>query len=127
MESLLIEQFNAILLEEKNRLEHTLAAFAVKDPKMRGDWDTIFPASAPLASPMSHTSQEEQADIREEFESELAQEQSLESRLWEVNKALERIKNHAFGLCRGCGQAISEERLRANPAAEYDIEHQPKE
>ena len=94
---------------------------------MADDWDARFPAGAPLASPLSHSSQDEQADLREEFETELAQEHVLELRLREVKRALERIETARFGLCRECGNPIPEERLRANPAAEYHLEHQPRE
>ena len=122
-----MEQFRTILLEEKNILEKELASFATKDPKMKDDWDAIFPAAPSPEAHAAHSSMDEQADIREEYESGLAQEQSLESRLAEVNRALERIQNNGFGACRTCRQPILEERLKANPAAEYDIEHQPKD
>lgn len=122
-----IEEFKKNLSHEKERLEHELESFAVRDPRMRDDWDSKFPAGAPLPAPMSHSSEDEQADLREEYETELAQEQSLELRLREVTRALERIAGGSFGVCRGCGKPISEDRLRANPAAEYDMEHQPRE
>lgn len=122
-----LEKFRTMLTAEKDRLERELTSFAARDPKMRGDWDTRFPSAAPSGAAMSHSSLEEQADLREEFESELAQEQSLESRLADVERALERIRANTFGLCRACGEPISEERLGANPAAEYNIEHQPRE
>lgn len=121
------EQLRELLVAEKRRLEAALAAFATRDPKMRGDWDTRFPTATELAASMSHSAQEEQADLREEFESELAQEQSLELRLQEVDAALERIETGTFGRCLACGNDIPEERLRANPAAAYDMVHQPKE
>lgn len=127
MEPSIIEQFKTQLLEEKGRLEKELASFAIKDPKMKGDWDTVFPAEASPDMRGSHSSMDEQADIREEYETDLAQEQSMESRLAEVNRALGRIQNNGFGVCRACRRPISEERLKANPAAEYDIEHQPRE
>ena len=127
MEQAHIEQFEMLLGQEQGRLEKELASFARPDPAMRDDWDAAFPRGAPLAAAASHSSQEEQADIREEYETELAQEHTLELRLREVKQALRRIAAGAFGQCRACGRAIPEERLRANPAAEYDIEHQPRE
>lgn len=122
-----INEFQPLLEAEKRRLEKELAAFAGRDPKMRGDWDTAFPSAAPAGAASSHAAQDEQADLREEFETELAQEHSLESRLLEVERALERMRENAYGLCRACGGPIPEERLRANPAAEYDMTHQPRE
>lgn len=122
----LITQLQSELEKEKKRLEEELASFAVEDPKMSGDWDAKFPVTT-ASSSMSHSAQDEQADIREEYEVELAQEQALELRLQAVRQALERIKMGSYGLCRSCQQTIPEARLRANPAAEYDIEHQPRE
>ena len=122
-----LDQFKTLLEKEVERLTRELAIFATSDPSMRDDWDTSFPRGAPLAGAASHSSQEEQADIREEYETELAQEQTLEVRLREVKRALIRIADGTFGLCRECTKTIPEERLHANPAAEYDIEHQPRE
>ena len=127
MDSTRIEEFKKVLTQEKKRLERELESFATKDPRMRDNWNATFPAGAPLPASMSHSSQDEQADLREEFETELAQEQSLELRLREVKRALDRIAEGTFGICRGCGKPISDERLRANPAAEYDMEHQPRD
>lgn len=123
-----LAQFKDLLDAERRRLERELNTFAKPDPTMRGDWDTVFPAEVTGGS--AHASSgaaEEQADIREEFETELAQEQSLETRLLEVTNALERISAGAFGRCRACGEPIPEARLMANPAAEYDMAHQPHE
>jgi RNA polymerase-binding transcription factor DksA len=122
-----ISEFRELLEVERRRLTAELSAFASRDPKMRGDWDTAFPAAAPGGSSSAHSAQEEQADLREEFETTIAQEQSLESRLDAVVRALERINQNAFGSCRACGQPIPLERLKANPAAEYDMVHQPRE
>ena len=41
-----------------------------------------------------------------------------------VQEALTRIEVGTFGLCLECGRAIALERLRAIPAARYDLEHQ---
>jgi len=108
------------------RLEGELASIAAPDSKMKGDWDATFPENIPAGASASHSAQEEQEDLREEFETKLAQEQSLESRLLEVKGALARMEDSSYGICRKCNQPISEERLRANPAAEYDMEHQPQ-
>lgn len=126
MEPRKLEQLKKSLKEERARLTAELVSFATPDPKMRGDWDTRFPGPSELASG-SHAAQDEQADFREEYETEIAQEHSLELRLREVGGALERIEQGAYGQCRSCGKPIPEERLYANPAAEYDMEHQPRE
>lgn len=123
----LLQKLKSGLEEEKKRLEEELSSFATKDPRMRDNWNADFPATAASVSVFSHSSQEEQADIREEYETGLAQEQSLELRLSEVRRALERMAKGGYGQCRTCREPIPEERLVANPAAEYDIKHQPRE
>lgn len=122
----LIAELQAELESEQKRLRGELASFAVESEKVAGDWNAKFPVAA-VSSSMSHSSQDEQADIREEYETALAQEQALELRLEAVKKALERISGGTYGLCRTCSELIPEARLRANPAAEYDIKHQPRE
>ncbi len=126
MEPTRLEEFKKLLIAERERLTAGLSAFAARDPNMRDDWDTRYPAGTETAS-LSHAAQEEQADIREEYESELAQEHSMELRLREIREALERIEKNTYGRCRSCQEEIPENRLRANPAAAYDMAHQPKE
>lgn len=126
MDPAFIAECQRQLEEEKRRLEAELANFATKDPKMRGDWDARFPAPPSAGAASSHSSQDEQADAFEEYEAERAQEQSLESRLVEVAGALGRIGDGTYGVCLACQRPILAERLSANPAAAYDIEHQPK-
>ncbi len=121
------EQLKKKLEEEAARLEAELRAFAKPDPRMPGDWDTSFPRPEATRPPASHSAQDEQADEREEYEVELAQEYALESRLAEVRRALQRMAEGTYGRCLACGEEIPEERLSANPAAEYDIGHQPRE
>lgn len=44
--------------------------------------------------------------------------------LREVQEALTRIENGSYGLCLRCGEPVEKERLRALPAAKYDLRHQ---
>ena len=122
MEKKYIEDLKKKLLEEKTLLEKELSGFALKDPKMKGDWDTVFPQMGEFQSG-SHSSLEESADEVEEFENLTSREHTLESRLQEVNSALERILGGTYGVCKSCGKEIPSDRLQANPAAECDIEH----
>lgn len=122
-----LAQFQTRLEQEQARLERELALIATPDPTLRDDWDATFPRPASASATMSHSALEEQADLREEYETVLAQEQTLEVRLREVKRALGRIAAGSFGRCAQCGEPISEARLEANPAAEYDMEHQPRE
>lgn len=127
MDSKIREQLQSQLLGEAARLERELRAFAKPDPRMPGDWDSVFPRMGESRPAASHSAQDEQADEREEYETVLAQEYALETRLAEVRRALQRMAEGTYGRCIACGQEIPEERLYANPAAAYDIEHQPPE
>jgi YteA family regulatory protein len=42
-------------------------------------------------------------------------------RLAKINRALERMNNHTYGICAHCGKEIPFSRLEAEPAAEYCI------
>ncbi|MDO8560879.1 MAG: TraR/DksA C4-type zinc finger protein [bacterium] len=117
-----IEELKQKLLSEKKILEGTLSSIASPDPKMKGDWDTKFPSMGDKSS-FSSGALEERADEIEEYSTELAEEFSMESRLKEVNSAMERMEKGTYGTCARCGEEIPLERLQANPAAATDIKH----
>lgn len=117
-----IQVLKEALEKEETELTNDLKSIAQPDKKSWGGWKTKFPSFS-LREFFSSTSREEEADEVEEFETRLATEQSLESRLLEVKRALERIKNGTYGFCAKCKKEISAERLQANPAAEFDLDH----
>lgn len=121
-----LRQLKDALEKERDKLVAELKSFAAPDSKNADNWNSRMPQFE-AAEYGSHASLEEEADEEEEYEGRLAAEHSLESRLLEVNKALERIQKGAYGKCARCGKDISPERLRANPAAEFCITHSPKE
>jgi len=122
MDQATLAQLKIRLEKERDKLVEELKSIATRDPRMKGDWDAKFPVFEPQEHG-SHSSLEEEASEVESYESMLEAEHSLESRLLEVNKALERIKNGTHGICRVCKKEIPPERLNANPAADADIEH----
>ncbi len=126
MEPKTLGQLKKMLEEEAERLEAELEALAEPDPRMAGDWDARFPRMGEARPSASSGALEEQADEREEYEAAMAQEQTLESRLAEVRRALERMAAGTYGICARCGAPIPAERLQANPAAEYHVEHEPQ-
>jgi len=97
------------LEKEKAALEKQLGTFATKDPKLKGDWDTRFPNF--------DGSMEEAADEVEEYASMLPVEFSLETRLKDINLALEKLKQNKYGKCEKCGKKIDKKRLEIHPAA----------
>ncbi len=59
----------------------------------------------------------------EDFEEKSALMVPLRERLLQVDAALKRLDDGAYGTCRVCGAAIEAPRLAANPAAETCMEH----
>jgi len=125
MDTNIIQELKKILEKEHDILVGELKVFANRDPKMSGDWDAKFPQfeASPTGEYGSHAKLEQEQDEVEEYEVRLAAEHSLESRLLEVTKALERIRQGTYGFCLKCRKPIPLERMRANPAAETHIEH----
>jgi len=122
MDNTFINECKALLEKERKLLVEELTTIADPDPAMKGDWHARFPKFEVVETSSSSGREIEQDEI-EEYEMRLAEEQSLESRLLEVSKALERIQKGTYGTCRKCGKAIPIDRLKANPAAEFDMEH----
>lgn len=118
----ILQELKNALEEEHNKLVEELKAIARPSTEIKGDWKANYPQFE-TTEYGSHASLNIEADEVEEYEERLAAEQSLETRLLEVNKALERLVKRAYGVCTKCKKEISIERLRANPAAEFDTEH----
>ncbi len=99
------------LEQEKAALEKQLESFASKDPNLKGDWDSKFPKF--------DDDIEGAADEVAEYATRLPVEFSLETRLHDVNLALEKIAKGKYGKCDKCGQEIEKERLEVHPAARF--------
>jgi len=123
MQPIILDELKIALTAEYDRLVAELKSIARPSADIAGDWNTQFPKFE-VAETGSHAAQEEEADEVEEYETRLAAESSLETRLLQVNRALERITAGTYGVCPMCKKPIPLERLRANPAAEYDIMHE---
>lgn len=118
-----LEKFKKLLEQEHDRLVAELSSIAKKDPHMKDNWIADFPQME-TGETGSHASRDIEEDEVEEYEARLEAEHSLESRLLHVTRALHRIEVGEYGICDACKKEISMERLNANPAAEYDMEHQ---
>ena len=122
MDAATLRELKSSLEKEHDKVVEELKSVATKDPKMKGDWDAKYPQFESQEYG-SRSGLDEEADEVEEYEARLAAEQSLESRLLEITRALERIQKGTHGICKKCAKEISLERLRANPAAEFCMEH----
>ena len=119
-----INELKTALEKERELLISELKTIATPDLNLPGDWD------------IKHSEWEEnEITSKEELEGGVSVNESdedmknkalsdhLELRLKEVNDALKRIEGGTYGICKVCKNPIPIERLKANPAADADIEH----
>ncbi len=119
-----INELKTALEKEQDLLTKELETIATPDPNLPGDWD------------IKHSEWEEnEITSKEELESGVsvnevdedmknkALSDHLELRLKEVNDALKRMEDGTYGICKICKNPIPIDRLKANPAADADIEH----
>lgn len=99
------------LIEEKRLLEDELGSLGKFDKKT-GDWE-----ATPETMYAPEADESDMADRTEDYEERSAMTDTLEKRLADVNKALEKIEKGGYGVCEICGNNIEEDRLEANPAA----------
>ena len=120
-----LEQLQAQLQNEHDRILAELKAIATPRRNIEGEWDASYPKFE-TEEGGSHSDHEEQEDEVEEYEERIGAVSSLESQMLAITHALGRIEHGSYGVCETCHNPIPLDRLRANPAAEYDIEHEPK-
>lgn len=104
------------LEKEKSSIEKELQKFAKKDEKIKGDWNTRFPV---FNGEAGGSALEKAADEVEEYSTRLPIEYSLETRLKDINLALEKIKKRKYGICEKCRKLISIKRLKISPEARF--------
>ncbi len=112
MNNALQKKLKKKLEQEKKRLTKDLSFFAKKDPNIKGNWMTRFPFLG-----MNRSHQDESAEKIEEYEKLLSIEHTLESRLKDIEEALEKIKKGAYGQCEKCKKKIEIKRLEVIPEA----------
>ena len=113
-----LDYFKRQLEEEKTRLEGELGTIAHRNPDAPEDW-----VVTPPDLNVMRAAKEEVADQEEELENAASVEYNLESRLKDINEALERARQGKYGPCSVDGEPIDEARLRANPAATTCVKH----
>ncbi|OQX01069.1 hypothetical protein BWK69_00080 [Candidatus Parcubacteria bacterium A4] len=114
-----IEEINKKLLEEKEKIEKELGNFADENKKVSGDWETRFPVSS---GEVGDSAMEVAADNVEEYATLLPIEETLETKLAEINLALKKIdkgEKGEYGICEKCGKNISPERLEIRPESRF--------
>lgn len=99
------------LEEEKALIESELASIGRID-KDTGQWE-----ATPEMQTGPEADENDLADRSEDFEERSSIMSTLESRLQDINHALDLIESGNYGVCEACGNKIEEDRLGANPAA----------
>jgi len=111
MEAKKIEYFKRLLLERKKELEARLAEIEAKFNNSQKE------ASSDLSAyPLHIADLGTDAEMREE-DSIIVN--SIVDKLNEVNKSIEKIYSHTYGLCEKCSAKISEQRLKFIPYARF--------
>lgn len=103
------EEIKTAILNEKERLESELSKFTKKNPHVAGDFDATFPEFG----------DEDDDNAREvaQYTTNKPLEIALEKSLVDVGKALKRLGDGTYGICKYCDKPIEEKRLLARPTS----------
>ncbi len=107
----------AKLLAEKAGLEEELGSIALFNTET-GMWE-----ATPDQDMMGEIDDNDAADRFEDFESRSGMVTTLQSRLTNVEKALQNIEAGTYGICEVCNKKIEANRLDAVPSAKTCKEH----
>ncbi len=113
-----ISNYKAQLEAHKQNLTKELGSVGQINSSNPADWEAVQSETEEDTADRS-----EVAESITEYESNTAILKQLETELFEVNGALDRIEKGTFGTCEVCGSEIEENRLNANPSARTCIEH----
>ncbi|HEY0980391.1 MAG TPA: TraR/DksA C4-type zinc finger protein [Candidatus Paceibacterota bacterium] len=111
------DHYKTVLLAEKQTLEEELGGIALFNT------ETNIWEATPDQELMGEIDDNDAADRFEDFEGRSGMVTTLQTRLTDVNAALEKIENGTFGICEVSGEKIEEDRLNANPAARTSKAH----
>lgn len=107
MDKNFIKEMEQKLQLEKKHLEEELAGIGRPVGNGDKDFDTNFPEYG--------DKEDENASEVATFTDNLSLEKTLEGKLRDVLRALERIKKGTYGECKYCGEPIDPRRLTARP------------
>ncbi len=109
--------FKEKLETEKKSLEEELGQIAIFNT------ETNIWEATPDQDMMGEIDDNDAADRFEDFEERTAMTTTLQTRLSDVKRALDKIEAGTYGLCEVSGEPIEEDRLEANPAARTNKAH----
>ena len=110
MKNIELQKLREDLLQEIQIIEAELGRFAVKNPVVRDDYQSVFPKTE------NSDTLDEKARSVTDYENERAIEQSLEMRLKEIKDTLAKLESGSYGVCEKCRSNIDGKRLQAMSA-----------
>jgi RNA polymerase-binding protein DksA len=114
------DRFRTILLEERQRVVDAISYLHEETPgSLEEETEEM------IGSVDNHPAETASATLDREIDYTL--EENSEHVLAEIDSALARIQAGTYGICRTCGQPISEERLEAIPYATQCIDCKRRE
>lgn len=113
------KNFREKLEAEKKILIEELSSLGRFDEKTN-DWQAV-----PIIeeTTVHEADENDLADHDEDFQTRSSTLNSLETRLNEVDSAMQKIDEGKYGLCETCSKEIEADRLEANPAAKNCKDH----
>jgi DnaK suppressor protein len=110
----LLAKIQAILVDDKARIEGELAKFSKPGQKDSAGSEPIFPDYG--------DSEEDNAVEVADYEANLSIESDLQKSLRDVDSSLKRILSGEYGTCKYCKKIIDEKRLMARPTSSACVE-----
>ena len=107
------DRFRSALLEERERVVGAIEYLHKENPGSIEDETEEMPIDNHLA---------ENASVTLDREIDYSLEENSEEILSAIDRALERIENGTYGICRNCGREIGEARLEALPWTDLCID-----
>ena len=114
------DRFRTMLVEERERVRNAIEYLHEETPGALEDETEEI-----IGSVDNHPAETATATLDREVDYTL--EENSEQVLAQIDEALQRIEQGTYGICRRCGQPISEERLEAVPWATLCIDDARKE
>lgn len=104
-----LKQILDILTEKKERLQNELGVFTKPNAHTEGDYDAQYPEFG--------DKEDENAQEIAQFTARKPLEITLEKELRDIDKALKRLDEGKYGICKYCEKPIDEKRLLARPTS----------
>jgi len=108
-----LEHFRELLLDRRARILSQVEGMEEEALKAAGQDFSV-----------DHMADHGSDNFEQDFTLQLVEDERKE--LYEIDRALNRIRQSTFGICEGTGEAIRRARLEAIPYARHSIEYQRK-